>query len=337
MIKVLQQQLDTITADLINAGLGKWAETLPQQLDTIFATRPHGKLTEWEQLLEALPDIQPSQVNLNTDTIKVGEVNDTRAETRTELEALLKQLCPWRKGPYELFGIHIDTEWHSDWKWRRIRPHISPLENRSVLDVGCGNGYHMWRMLGEGARVVIGADPSQFFLIQFQAIKKYIEAGLGQVPAHLLPFKSEELPAFNQVCQGRGFDTVFSMGVLYHRISPIHHLQECRTFLRPGGELVLETLVIEGEDSRVLLPEERYAKMRNVWFIPTPDIILRMLDRAGFKQFHLADLNQTTVAEQRATEWMNFESLADFLDPNDPNKTVEGYPAPLRATFICHT
>jgi len=337
MIKILQQQLDRITADLINAGLGKWAENLPQQLDAIFAERPHGKLAEWEQLLGALPPIQPSQVNLNADTIEVGKASDASAETRAELEALLMQLCPWRKGPYELFGIYIDTEWHSDWKWRRIRPHISPLDNRSVLDVGCGNGYHMWRMLGEGARLVIGADPSQFFLMQFQAIKKYIEAGLGQLPAHLLPLKSEELPAFNQLGKGRGFDTVFSMGVLYHRISPIHHLQECRSFLRPGGELVLETLVIEGEDSRVLIPEERYAKMRNVWFIPTPDIILRMLDRAGFKHFHLADLNQTTVAEQRATEWMRFESLSDFLDPEDASKTVEGYPAPLRATFICHT
>ena len=46
------------------------------------------------------------------------------------------------------------------------------------------------------------------------------------------------------------------------------------------------------------------------------------------------DINKTTVEEQRSTDWMTFESLADFLDPNDANKNVEGHPAPLRDIFI---
>ncbi|MEW8068099.1 MAG: DUF1698 domain-containing protein, partial [Candidatus Thiodiazotropha endolucinida] len=42
----------------------------------------------------------------------------------------------------------------------------------------------------------------------------------------------------------------------------------------------------------------------------------------------------TTIEEQRATEWMRFESLADYLDPADRSLTIEGYPAPRRAVFV---
>ncbi len=237
----------------------------------------------------------------------------------------LQQLHPWRKGPYRLFDVMIDTEWRSDWKWRRLAPHISPLTGRTVLDVGCGSGYHCWRMAGAGARLVVGIDPSQKFLFQFQAVKKY----LGQQPVFYLPLRSEDLPP----ALGR-FDTVFSMGVLYHRRSPFEHLEELRQALRPGGELVLETLVIEGSRHQVLVPGERYAQMRNVWFIPSNEEILHWLERAGFKDQRLVDSNKTSTEEQRSTEWMRFHSLGNFLDPSDPGRTIEGYPAPRRACFI---
>ena len=330
------QFFNEINADLIDAGLGKWQESLPQDLAGVLKQRRHGKVDEWRAILSDLPVITPSRVDLDADSIIVGEASDCDVNSQAALYDCLQRLHPWRKGPYQLFGIDIETEWHSDWKWQRLQGHISPLNNRSVLDIGCGNGYHMWRMLGEGARLVIGADPSQFFLVQFQVIKRYIEKGLGQQPIHLLPFKGEELPAFNQQFKGRGFDSVFSMGVLYHRISPLEHLQELRTFLRSGGELVLETLIIEGDKQSVLIPQDRYAKMRNVWFLPSVGLLERMLERAGFVHIRVVDINQTSLKEQRATPWMQFESLADFLDPNDVNKTIEGYPAPKRAVVIAN-
>ncbi len=322
--------------DLIANDFSEWQETLPAQLAETLEKRPHGKTEEWREILLALPEITPSQFDITADKLQVGLASDCNDEDRTQLESTLKKLHPWRKGPYELFGIHIDTEWHSDWKWQRIQPHLSPLKNRSILDVGCGNGYHMWRMLGEGARLVIGADPSQFFLVQFNAVKRYVTSLKGEQSIHIVPFKGEELPAFTQEYKGKGFDTVFSMGVLYHRLSPIDHLKELRSFIRKDGELVLETLVIESDDSNVLIPEDRYAKMRNVWFLPTPDLLVRMLERAGFKNIRVVDINQTSIEEQRSTEWMEFESLEDFLDPDDHNKTIEGYPAPKRAVIIAN-
>lgn len=328
---------ESLYKDLIENDFPEWQKTLPTQLSDVFKTREHGKKEEWTKHLAELSNLKSPEVSLQSDRIIVGQESDCSVVEREKLEKQLKNLHPWRKGPYELFGIHIDTEWHSDWKWQRIQPHIESLKNRSILDVGCGNGYHMWRMLGEGARLVIGSDPSQFFLVQFQTIKHFASLAMDEkLPIHLLPFKGEELPAFTRVYKGKGFDTVFSMGVLYHRLSPIDHLKELRTFIRSGGELVLETLIVEGEGSNVLIPEDRYAKMRNVWFIPTTDLLERMLERAGFINIRVVDINQTSIEEQRQTDWMEFESLPDFLDPNDHNKTIEGYPAPNRATVICN-
>mgnify|MGYP002266555368 FL=1 len=188
-----------------------------------------------------------------------------------------------------------------------------------------GSGYHCWRMLGEGARRVIGIDPGLLFMFQFLSVKRY----LGEVPVDLLPVRMEDLP------ENLGaFDTTFSMGVLYHRRSPLDHLLELKGTLRRGGELVLETLVVEGPEGHSLMPEDRYGQMRNVWFLPSCDTLLRWLDRTGYRNARVVDVTDTTTDEQRSTDWMRFNSLQDFLDPNDPSKTIEGYPGPRRATII---
>ncbi len=308
-----------------------WLDTLEGQLEEVFMGQAHGDMERWSETFKKLPDITSVSANINQDVLNLNSSDVSEAQLAQLLEAL-KGLKPWRKGPFDFFGHHIETEWHSDWKWQRISPHISPLKNRRVLDVGCGSGYHMWRMLGEGASRVIGVDPSKLFFWQFEAMKKYLLAAGQDVPAHFLPFKMEEVPAGL-----RAFDTVFSMGVLYHRRSPLEHLSELHQALRAGGEVVLETLVVDGELGQVLMPEDRYAMMRNVWFLPSVETLSLWMRRVGFKDVKVVEQNVTSIQEQRTTDWMEFNSLKDFLDPNDHSKTIEGYPAPKRATLIAHT
>lgn len=304
--------------------LSAWVPSLEALLREKLYEKPHGDMQRWLDAVNELPDITSQRVNLKSG--RVGAAGETTQQQREQLETALTKLIPWRKGPYELFDVHIDTEWRSDWKWDRVAPHVSDLKNRNILDVGCGSGYHCWRMLGAGARQVIGIDPSYLFLMQFSAVKKY--CGAGQ-PIHLLPIRMEDVHP-----QLEYFDTVFSMGILYHRKSPIDHLFELKGALRPGGELVLETLVVEGELGHSLVPEDRYAMMRNVWFLPTVETLELWLRRAGFKDIKCVDLNTTSCEEQRSTDWMHFNSLEDFLNPEDKTLTIEGYPAPLRATLI---
>jgi tRNA (mo5U34)-methyltransferase len=303
--------------------LAKWLEVLPAQISEWQRENLHGHFRDWYKSLEYLPLLEPQKLDLlHSVTADRDDISDRH---RQGIEKLLRNLMPWRKGPYFLYGTHINTEWRSDWKWERVLPHISPLAGRTVLDVGCGSGYHMWRMIGAGAHLVVGIDPMQLFLVQFEAVRKLLN---DDRRAHMLPLGIEQLPVL------QAFDTVFSMGVLYHRRSPLDHLLQLKNQLVSGGELVLETLVIEGDVNQVLVPGERYAQMRNVFFIPSAEALKSWLEKSGFVDVRIVDFALTTTEEQRRTDWMTSESLAEFLDPYDPSKTVEGYPAPLRAVLV---
>jgi len=303
--------------------LAKWLEVLPAQISEWQRENLHGHFRDWYKSLEYLPLLEPQKLDLlHSVTADRDDISDRH---RQGIEKLLRNLMPWRKGPYFLYGTHINTEWRSDWKWERVLPHISPLAGRTVLDVGCGSGYHMWRMIGAGAHLVVGIDPMQLFLVQFEAVRKLLN---DDRRAHMLPLGIEQLPVL------QAFDTVFSMGVLYHRRSPLDHLLQLKNQLVSGGELVLETLVIEGDVNQVLVPGERYAQMRNVFFIPSAEALKSWLEKSGFVDVRIVDFARTTTEEQRRTDWMISESLAEFLDPDDPGKTVEGYPAPLRAVLV---
>jgi len=304
--------------------LEPWLETLDEQIQKGLCNDTYGKLPGWKNALKSLPKFKPVQVDLNASHITVKPEKPLSNKEKVDLKNTLKQLMPWRKGPFYLHGVEIDTEWRSDLKWQRLSSAIKPLKGKTILDVGCGNGYHGWRMRGMGAELVIGIDPSPLFVMQFQAVQHYI----NDDHVYVLPLGIEAVPD-----NLRAFDTVFSMGVFYHRKSPIDHLYQLKQCLKPGGELVLETLVISGDEFQVLLPEDRYAQMRNVWFLPSSKAMIKWLQRCGFKNVKLVDESYTSTEEQRSTEWMQFYSLKDFLDPHDSSKTIEGYSAPLRAIF----
>ena len=314
----------TLFEHIAGSELQAWLDLMPAQIAAGLDEKRYGDLGKWQAALAQLPEVKPGKNDFNAPAICTGTDQSLSPDQRQQIVSALKRLMPWRKGPYRLHGVDIDTEWRSDWKWHRLADHIQPLEDRRVLDVGCGNGYHGWRMLGGGAELVIGIDPSPLFVMQYRAVRHFT----GACPFYVLPIGIDAVPQ-----NLHGFDSVFSMGVLYHRRSPIDHLMQLRSCLRPDGELVLETLVIEGDENQVLLPRNRYAKMRNVWFIPSYHAIVLWLKRCGFSNVQLVDVTRTSVEEQRRTEWMQFESLADYLDPHDPDKTVEGYPSPCRAIF----
>jgi len=303
----------------------KWHSDFQSAIELRVDPKRHGDLNNWLDIVNSLPDIDADITYLDRDTVTIGSQNTLNEDTSKQLHQALFALKPWRKGPYQVFDTFIDTEWRSDWKWQRVAPHISSLADRKILDVGCGSGYHCWRMLGDGANYVLGIDPSMRFLLQHMAIQKYAK----NPNFDLLPIGIEDMPNSMPL-----FDSVFSMGVLYHRRNPINHILELKNLLSKGGELILETLIIDEIDGGVFTPDGRYAQMRNVWSIMTVEKIKQLMNEAGLADIRCVDQNVTSLNEQRRTQWMQFHSLKEFLDHDDISKTIEGYPAPKRGLFI---
>ena len=279
---------------------------------------------ELNAVYEALPTLDVAASDLGR-TVTAQLSVPLTSSAREHLRSTLMRLSPWRKGPFQIGDVRIDAEWRSDWKWNRVSPHLPGLAGRRILDVGCGNGYYLYRLAAERPQVVAGIDPYARYLFQFAALQKYMQVD----NLSFLPVALDRLPPMDQY-----FDVVICMGVLYHQRSPLDVLTQLHSYLQPGGTIVMETLTIAGDDRVALFPQERYARMRNCFFLPTSVCLQGWLERAGFRNVRIVDETITSVEEQRSTEWMTFDSLRDFLDPADSTKTVEGYPAPRRTIAL---
>ena len=235
------------------------------------------------------------------------------------IEEVAKTMMPWRKGPFQINSVFIDSEWQSFIKYNLLQPYFDATD-KVVGDIGCNNGYYMFRMLTQNPRKLIGFDPSAINLSQFQFINRFVQS---DIEFELLGV--EHLPFYETK-----FDLLFCLGVLYHRSDPVAMLKALKQALNTGGELLLDTFMIDGEQEVALTPRDRYSRMRNVYFIPTVNALKNWCFRAGFKEVEVLETVVTTEEEQRQTPWIYGSSLEYFLDPNDKSKTVEGYPAPKR-------
>lgn len=253
---------------------------------------------------------------------------DTEVKNQQALEQSLKKFTPWRKGPYQIGKLKLESEWRGDKKWDRLYKNIN-VKNKKVLDIGCGNGYFTYLLALSEAKIALGIEPFLLFNYQFQAINSLINHPTN---AFVLPLKLEQMPQY------KVFDVIFSMGVLYHQKEPLKHLKYIKTLMQDDAQLVLETLIIDEKYGNYIAPKDRYARMRNVWCLPSLNTLKNWLISTGFNNIEVININQTNQEEQRATHWIgnNTKSLKDFLDNNDKNFTIEGLPAPKRAILICN-
>ena len=285
------------------------------------------KWFEWKNIkpmMEALKNIQ----SINTDNLKCElkdwvTIGDNQTLDRNEfklLEESVKKLIPWRKGPFSLAGLNIDSEWKSNKKYNLLRPYFD-LKDKIVADVGCNNGYYMFRMLEDNPKRLVGFDPAPHFNIQFNIVNHFVKSDI----------KFELLGVEHLEYYEHKFDFIFMLGVLYHRSDPISSLKSLNRALNKGGEIIVDSFMIDGDQEICLTPYDRYAMIPNIYFIPTVNCFKNWLNRAGFVDIELIEITTTDSDEQRVTPWTFEQSLDNFLDENDKTKTVEGYPAPKRA------
>jgi tRNA (mo5U34)-methyltransferase len=249
--------------------------------------------------------------------VTIGDTIEIEAENCEEYLRIAEELKAWRKGPFKINDIFIDSEWRSYIKYNLIKPHID-VRGKRVLDLGCNNGYYLFRLSADAPASLTGYDPAFLPYLQFLFINKFL-----QIPINYKLAGSGDL-------EGE-YDVVLCLGVIYHRSDPVGTLKKIAGTLQRGGEVIVDSIIFDSDESLFLMPKSRYAKMRNVWFIPTAAGLINMMERCGFCGCRLIAVKETGLDEQRKTEWIVGESLEAFLDPNDRTKTIEGYPAPKRA------
>jgi tRNA (mo5U34)-methyltransferase len=255
-------------------------------------------------------------------TVRFGRPGDLDEGAMRVLYGALADLKSWRKGPFNYAGIEVDAEWRSDLKWTRVMELIRPeIGGRRIADVGCNNLYYVYRMLEHDPALVVGLEPvERYFFYHYLNTRFYRDSRI-----RFELFGIDDLALY-----GPFFDLVFCMGILYHRRNPLLSLENLAAGMRPGGELVLETAGIPGDGELCLFPGRRYMKAPGWWFLPAAGALVNMLDRSGFEEIKIHGIFPLTVEEQRRTDWVDTQSLEHFLDPDNPSRTVEGYPAPVR-------
>ena len=274
-------------------------------------------IVPFQEAIKALPEYDDVAVTLG-DVVDI-QIADLSSENAGQIRETALLMKPWRKGPFRINDLFIDSEWQSQIKYNLLEPHFD-LRGKVVGDIGCNNGYYLFRMLSQKPEKLIGFDPSAIYYSQFQFLDHFIQSGIVY---ELLGVEHVEFYEHK-------FDTLFCLGVLYHRSDPVAMLKSLFKGLSKGGELILDTFMIDGEGEMCLTPRDRYSKIPNIYFVPTVKALKNWCLRAGFESVEVLEIMKTDLNEQRKTEWIDTQSLEDFLDPNDPEKTVEGYPAPKR-------
>ncbi|HEC1873679.1 TPA: tRNA 5-methoxyuridine(34)/uridine 5-oxyacetic acid(34) synthase CmoB [Campylobacter jejuni] len=244
----------------------------------------------------------------------------TNSQAKDEILAIVKELKPWRKGPFKIDNLFIDTEWQSFIKFNILKPFMDEISQKCVADIGCNNGYYMFKMLEFNPVKLIGFDPSIKYRLQFELMNT-----LAKTPIKYELLGVEDLPNY-----GLKFDVIFCLGVIYHRSDPIKMLKDLKAGLNKNGVVFLDTMYIEDEREIALVPNKTYSKIPNIYFVPSISALKNWCERAGFKEFEVLATKKTDENEQRKTEWIDSFSLENFLDPKDKNLTIEGYEAPKR-------
>ena len=120
--------------------------------------------------------------------------------------------------------------WTGAQQWASLQVFASGfVENKTVLDVGCGSGCGTHQFALKGAQLVVGGD------ISGEAIE-YANTRYHDDRAYFILLDAQELPF-----PDNSFDTIIAFEVIEHLKRYEHFLSECNRVLRDGGKFISST------------------------------------------------------------------------------------------------
>jgi SAM-dependent methyltransferase len=162
---------------------------------------------------------------------------------------------------------------------RRYGDFLHFLVDKSVLDIGCGDGAFLALAKTVAAKVA-GVEPDKQWRARHMALALDVVPGLSSLPA------------------GSVFDTISLFHVLEHIPDPLPFLEHVKTFLAPGGRMIVE--VPSAQDALLTLYENAAFSEFTYWsphlFLHTPDTLEKLLRLAGYRQLEARQLQRYPLA-----------------------------------------
>ena len=150
--------------------------------------------------------------------------------------------------------LRYETEWHIP-----LLIPFSELNNKKVLEIGCGNGADGAMFAINGA-LYTGVDLTETAI---EATKKHFEIeGLNGV----FQVENVEKLSFSDQC----FDLVYSYGVLHHTPNPDVAIGEIFRVLKPGGKVIV--MIYNRQSFNYFIRIMVYMRLR---------ILLKIISRIG--------------------------------------------------------
>lgn len=270
--------------------------------------------------------IKDTQFNSLEEKILQFSLADSKSLEKNDIIDCIEKLIPWRKGPYffsQFENLKIDSEWDSEKKWQRIDPYLN-LKDKTILDIGCNNGYFLFKSIEKKPKLAYGIDPVYRYYLQYFFIKNILYKEHTNLFFDLLGV--EDLILFK-----KKFDMIFCMGILYHHRDPIGILRNIHQSLNTGGEVLVDCQGIEGNKSYCLFVEKKYTNANGFWFLPTLSALENWLKRSGFRDIKTIYNEYLSTDEQKTSKDSPFPSLKEAIREN---LTIEGYPLPKRFYLI---
>ena len=264
-------------------------------------------------------------IEINLSSIKLNSVNTFTELAQAKINKIIEQLTPWRLGDYLIFNNLIKSEWNCDFRWKLIDKYIPFLNNKKVADIGANNGYFSFRLLEFNPSQLLCFEPNDLYNLQLYFIASLLKNNSIKIIKNGVE---------NLINYDSSFDFILFMGVLYHRENPIETLKNIYFALKANGVAIVESICIEGDSDLVLFPYKSYAKMKNIWYIPSESVLKYWCEIAGFRYIQKIFNYYVTEDHQKKSEHSPNESLSDFLS-EDGLKTVEGYPPPYKVGYLC--
>ncbi len=277
---------------------------------------------------ESLVRDKDGLVCISNDVLEACENDEVQRAFAEKTTQVLRNLIPWRKGPFAIFNTTINAEWRSNLKWQRLA-RIFDIDllckNKAVLDIGANNLYYTFRMLSAGARFALAVDPMPKYAYYHQFFSMALPS---------LPLYFEMLGAPLNACFDHMFDSVFCMGILYHQRNPLQCLQSLHRALKKNGLIVIETICLNTHQDLCLFPQKTYQNSSGYWFIPSASVVRHWLTRCNFEVLAYDEPVRTSAEEQGSSDWLTTHTLENFLSTDNADKTVEGYDAPFRCIVV---